>query len=156
MSAIGEQAALLQHEWQTDPRWAGITRDYSALDVIRLRGRVAGEHSVARRAASRLWGLLHTQDTVRALGAATGNHAVQLARAGSQAIYLPGQAADGPPARTRSVPYPASPMTSVRRSATRCFARTRPPAEPGDGIVLTGGRWSRSWPTPAVRRMRSS
>jgi isocitrate lyase len=92
MSAIGEQAALLQHEWQTDPRWAGITRDYSALDVIRLRGRVAGEHSVARRAASRLWGLLHTQDTVRALGAATGNHAAQLARAGSQAIYLPGQA----------------------------------------------------------------
>ena len=56
MSAIGEQAALLQHEWQTDPRWAGITRDYSAQDVIRLRGRAAGEHSLARRGASRLLG----------------------------------------------------------------------------------------------------
>ena len=73
MSAIGEQAALLQHEWQTGPRWAGITRDYSAQDVIRLRGRLAGEHSLARRGASRLWGLLHSQDAVAALGAVTGN-----------------------------------------------------------------------------------
>jgi isocitrate lyase len=95
MGAIGEQAALLQQEWETDPRWAGITRDYSARDVIRLRGRVAEEPSLARRGASRLWDLLHGRDAVRALGAITGNQAVQLLTAGPQAIYLPGcQAAD--------------------------------------------------------------
>ncbi|MGH3208396.1 MAG: isocitrate lyase, partial [Trebonia sp.] len=95
MSAIDEQAALLRHEWQTDPRWAGITRDYSAQDVIRLRGRSAGEHSLARRGASRLWGLLHSQDAVAAVGAGTGNHTAQLPRDGLQTIYLPaGQAAD--------------------------------------------------------------
>jgi isocitrate lyase len=65
MGAIGEQAALLQQEWQTSPRWAGITRDYGARDVIALRGRGAGEeHGPARRAATRLWGLLHSQDVV--------------------------------------------------------------------------------------------
>ena len=64
MSATGEQAAQLQREWETDPRWAGITRDYSARDVIRLRGRVAGEHSLARRGASRLWDLLRRPDAV--------------------------------------------------------------------------------------------
>ena len=95
MGAIGKQAALLQQAWETDPRWAGIARDYSAEDVIRLRGRVAQEHSLARRGASRLWNLLHGQDAVRALGAVAGSQAVQVARAGVQAIYLPGgQAAD--------------------------------------------------------------
>ena len=98
VSAIGKQAALLQHEWQTAPRWAGITRHYSAQDVIRLRGRAAGEHTLARRGASRLWDLLHSQDAVAALGAVPGNEA-QLPGAGLQAIYLPGgQAADGNPA----------------------------------------------------------
>lgn len=97
MSAIGEQAALLRQEWQTSPRWSGITRDYSAHDVIRLRGRVAGEgHGHARRGASRLWDLLHSKDAVHALGAVAGRHAAQLAGAGSQAIYLPGwRPADG-------------------------------------------------------------
>ena len=97
MSAIGEQAALLRHEWQTDPRWAGITRDYSAQDVIRLRGSVTEEHTLARRGAERLWNLLRTEDAVRALGAITGNQAVQMVKAGLQAIYLSGWqvAADG-------------------------------------------------------------
>ena len=97
MSAIGEQAALLQHEWTTRPRWTGITRDYSAQHVIRLRGRVAGaEHNLARRGARRLWDLLNRQDGIRALGAVAGSQAAQAAGAGVQAIYLPGwQAADG-------------------------------------------------------------
>jgi isocitrate lyase len=65
MGAIGKQAALLQQEWQTSPRWAGITRDYSARDVIGLRGCGAGEeHGPARRAAARLWDLLHSHDVV--------------------------------------------------------------------------------------------
>jgi isocitrate/methylisocitrate lyase len=97
MSAIGEQAALLQREWDTRPRWAGIARHYSAQHVVRLRGRIAGEeHNVARRGASRLWDLLNRQDGVLALGAVTGSHAVEAASAGVQAIYRPGgQAAPG-------------------------------------------------------------
>ena len=97
MSAMGEQAALLRQDWQTSPRWAGITRDYSAHDVIRLRGRVPGEeHGHARRGATRLWDLLHSRDAVHALGAVAGRHATRLAGAGSQAIYLPGwRPADG-------------------------------------------------------------
>jgi isocitrate/methylisocitrate lyase len=96
MGAIGEQAALLQREWRTSPRWAGITRDYSAQDVIRLRGRAPGQHSLARRGARRLWDLLHGQDAVQALGAADGRHPAQLSGDGSQAVYLPGwQAAEG-------------------------------------------------------------
>jgi isocitrate lyase len=98
MSAIGEQAALLQHEWETGPRWAGIKRDYTAQDVIRLRvrGSAVGEHGRARRGAGRLWSLLHSQDSVRALGAVAGDDAARPAMAGLQAIYLPGgQTADG-------------------------------------------------------------
>src|SRR5947209_3609055 len=96
MSATGEQAALLQYEWRTDPRWAGITRDYSAHDVIRLRGCAAAEHAAARRGASRLWELLRGQETVRAHGAPVGSDATDPVRAEAQASYLPGwRAADG-------------------------------------------------------------
>src|ERR1700759_4812205 len=97
MDTISQQAANLRQQWETDPRWAGITRDYSAQDVIRLRGSVTEEHTLARRGASRLWELLHTEDAVRALGAITGNQAVQMVKAGLQAIYLSGWqvAADG-------------------------------------------------------------
>ncbi|HEX7163107.1 MAG TPA: isocitrate lyase [Trebonia sp.] len=97
METISEQAADLRESWETDQRWAGIRRDYSAQDVIRLRGSVAEEHTLARRGANRLWELLHTEDAVRALGAITGNQAVQMVKAGLQAIYLSGWqvAADG-------------------------------------------------------------
>ncbi|WP_448073155.1 isocitrate lyase [Georgenia yuyongxinii] len=79
------------------PRWAGIRRDYTAEDVVRLRGTVREEHTLARRGAERLWELLHTKDYVHALGAITGNQAVQMVRAGLEAIYLSGWqvAADG-------------------------------------------------------------
>jgi isocitrate lyase len=97
METISQQAANLQASWETDQRWAGIARDYSAQDVIRLRGSVVEEHTLARLGAKRLWELLHTEDAVRALGAITGNQAVQQVKAGLQAIYLSGWqvAADG-------------------------------------------------------------
>ncbi|MGH3297116.1 MAG: isocitrate lyase [Trebonia sp.] len=97
MESISQQAANLRESWETDPRWTGITRDYSAPDVIRLRGSVVEEHTLARRGAKRLWELLQTEDAVRALGAITGNQAVQMVKAGLQAIYLSGWqvAADG-------------------------------------------------------------
>jgi isocitrate lyase len=97
METISQQAANLRKEWETDPRWAGIRRNYTAEDVIRLRGSITEEHTLARRGANRLWELLHSEDAVRALGAITGNQAVQMVKAGLQAIYLSGWqvAADG-------------------------------------------------------------
>ena len=114
MSAIGEQAAQLQREWETDPRWAGITRDYRARDVIRLRGRVAGEHSLARRGAGRLWDLLNQQDAAPVLGAVVDDRAAEAPRAGLPAIYVPSR----PPA-TGAWPGQAHPV-SRRTPATRC------------------------------------
>ena len=97
METISQQAANLQSQWETDQRWATIERTYTAQDVIRLRGSVVEEHTLARRGARRLWELLHSEDAVRALGAITGNQAVQMVKAGLQAIYLSGWqvAADG-------------------------------------------------------------
>jgi isocitrate lyase len=97
MDTISQQAANLSKEWETDPRWADIARNYTAEDVIRLRGSITEEHTLARRGADRLWELLHSEDAVRALGAITGNQAVQMVKAGLQAIYLSGWqvAADG-------------------------------------------------------------
>ncbi|WP_433697475.1 isocitrate lyase [Nocardiopsis sp. CA-288880] len=85
-----EASAELQRDWETDSRWAGIERTYSADDVVRLRGSVTEEHTLARRGAERLWDLLHTEDYVNSLGALTGNQAVQQVRAGLKAIYLSG------------------------------------------------------------------
>ena len=97
METISQQAANLRKSWETDRRWDGIVRDYTAEDVIRLRGSVVEEHTLARRGARRLWELLGSEDAVRALGAITGNQAVQQVKAGLQAIYLSGWqvAADG-------------------------------------------------------------
>src|SRR3984885_4568655 len=97
MDTISQQAANLRQQWETDPRWADIARTYTAEDVIRLRGSITEEYTLARRGAERLWELLHTEDAVRALGAITGNQAVQMVKAGLQAIYLSGWqvAADG-------------------------------------------------------------
>jgi isocitrate lyase len=82
-----DQLAL---EWKNNARWSGIQRNYDADAVARLRGTVAVEHSLARRGAERLWKSLHKEDFVNALGALTGNQAMQQAKAGLQAIYLSG------------------------------------------------------------------
>jgi isocitrate lyase len=81
------QEPSLKHDLS---RWNGIRRDYSQADVERLRGSVRIEHTLARRGAERLWHLMHTEDFVRALGALTGNQAMQMAKAGLKAIYLSG------------------------------------------------------------------
>ncbi|WP_426661636.1 isocitrate lyase [Rhodanobacter aciditrophus] len=77
-------------DWNNSPRWSGIRRNYTAEDVVRLRGTVAVEHSLARRGAERLWKSLHEEDFVNALGALTGNQAMQQVKAGLKAIYLSG------------------------------------------------------------------
>lgn len=83
-------AEQLELDWNNNPRWAGIRRNYGAADVVRLRGTVAVEHSLARHGAERLWKSLHEEDFVNALGALTGNQAMQQVKAGLKAIYLSG------------------------------------------------------------------
>jgi isocitrate lyase len=82
--------ADLERQWATDPRWSGVERPYSAADVVRLRGSVPVEYSLARHGAERLWSLLQHEDFVNALGALSGGQAVQMVKAGLQAIYLSG------------------------------------------------------------------
>ncbi|PEJ70310.1 isocitrate lyase [Bacillus wiedmannii] len=85
-----ERIENLQESWELDTRWKGITRPYSAEDVIRLRGSIDIEHTLARRGAEKLWASLHTEDYINALGALTGNQAMQQVKAGLKAIYLSG------------------------------------------------------------------
>ncbi|MBS0224910.1 MAG: isocitrate lyase [Proteobacteria bacterium] len=90
MSSALPSAEQLRHEWSNNPRWAGIRRDYSPEDVVRLRGTVNVEHSIARLGAEKLWNSLNREDFVNALGALTGNQAMQQVKAGLKAIYLSG------------------------------------------------------------------
>ena len=83
-------AQEIQKDWDTNPRWQGITRNYSAEDVVRLRGTVPVEHSIAKIGAEKLWRYLQTEDFINALGALTGNQAMQQVKAGLKAIYLSG------------------------------------------------------------------
>ncbi|HEX9986733.1 MAG TPA: isocitrate lyase [Thermoanaerobaculia bacterium] len=80
----------LEQDWESSPRWDGITRDYTADDVLRLRGSVLIEQTLAQLGAERLWQLLTTEPYVAALGALTGNQAIQQVRAGLKSIYLSG------------------------------------------------------------------
>ncbi len=94
---IQAQAGQLQATWANDARWRGIERTYSAEDVVRLRGSLVPEYTLARKGADRLWELMKADRPVAALGALTGGQAVQMIRAGLQAIYVSGWqvAADG-------------------------------------------------------------
>ena len=80
----------IERDWESNPRWDGITRDYTADDVLRLRGSIDVEHTLAKMGGDRLWELLQDEPYVNALGALTGNQAIQQVRAGLKAIYLSG------------------------------------------------------------------
>ena len=118
----------LQRDWVTNPRWSGIARSYTADDVIRLRGSVVEEQTLARNGANRLWQLLHQQPFVRALGALTGNQAVQQVKAGLQAIYLSGwQVAADANLSGHTYPdqslYPANSVPAVVRRINNAMIR---------------------------------
>jgi isocitrate lyase len=83
-------ADQIRQDWQSNPRWQGIKRPYKAEDVIRLRGSVNIEHSLARLGAEKLWKLVNEQPYVNCLGALTGGQAMQQVKAGVKAIYLSG------------------------------------------------------------------
>lgn len=111
----------LQKEWAENPRWQGIKRNYSAEDVIRLRGSMVEEHTLARRGAEKLWRLVNDEPFVNSLGALTGNQAMQQVKAGLKAIYLSGWQVAGD-ANLASEMYPDQslyPINSVPTVVTR-------------------------------------
>ncbi|MER7499417.1 isocitrate lyase [Nonomuraea pusilla] len=141
-------AEQLQDEWDNDPRWAGVERTYSAEDVIRLRGSVQEEHTLARLGAERLWNLLHTEDYVHALGALTGNQAVQQVKAGLKAIYLSGwQVAADANLSGQTYPdqslYPANSVPAVVRRINNALLRA-------DQITWAEGVEAPHWLAPIV------
>jgi isocitrate lyase len=90
MATREQQAQALAKDWSENSRWKGIKRNYTAEDVVRLRGSVMVEHTLAKRGSEKLWNLMHTEPFVNALGALTGNQAMQQVKAGLKAIYLSG------------------------------------------------------------------
>ncbi|MED7923856.1 isocitrate lyase [Nonomuraea sp. LP-02] len=141
-------AQQLQDEWDNNPRWEGIERTYSAEDVIRLRGSVQEEHTLARLGAERLWQLLHTEDYVHSLGALTGNQAVQQVKAGLKAIYLSGwQVAADANLGGQTYPdqslYPANSVPAVVRRINNALLRA-------DQITWSEGVEAPYWLAPIV------
>src|SRR5256714_1138275 len=125
---------------QKNSRFDGIRRPYSQKDVKRLRGSVVIEHTLAKRGAEKLWDLLHTEDFVAALGALTGNQAVQQVKAGLKAIYLSGwQVAADANLAGHMYPdqslYPANSVPAVVKRITNALLR----ADPVDHLFPTGG-----------------
>jgi isocitrate lyase len=123
-----QTAAELETEWKTSARWNGIVRDYTAEDVIALRGSVAEEHTLAKRGAENLWNLIQSREWVPALGALTGNQAVQQVRAGLKAIYLSGwQVAADANLSGQTYPdqslYPANSVPTVVRRINNALLR---------------------------------
>jgi isocitrate lyase len=107
-----QQVAALQKDWETNPRWKGIKRGYTAEDVVRLRGSLQIEHTLAKRGAEKLWNLINNEPFVNALGALTGNQAMQQVKAGLKAIYLSGWQVAGD-ANSNGEMYPDQSLYSV-------------------------------------------
>ncbi len=127
-SSRGDEVALLDHEWATADRWTGIERTYSAVDVVNLRGSVVEEHTLARLGAEKLWEALHSTTFTRALGALTGNQAVQMVRGGLKSIYLSGwQVAADANLAGQTYPdqslYPANSVPAVVRRINNALMR---------------------------------
>src|SRR5580765_1635960 len=141
-------ATDIEKAWAHDARWKGVTRRYGAADVERLRGSVHVEHSLARMGAERLWSLLQTDEPVRALGALTGNQAVEMVAAGLQAIYLSGwQVAADANTAGQMYPdqslYPADSVPAVVRRINHALQRA-------DQIAHVEGRDGTWWLAPIV------
>ncbi len=139
--------ATLEQSWSAE-RWADIRRDYTAEDVVKLRGSLPVEHTVARHGADRLWALLHSEDYVAALGAVSGNQAVQMVKAGLKAIYLSGWQVAGDNNLAEQVYpdqslYPANSVPALIRRINNALARA-------DQIDWSEGTEGTEWFVPIV------
>jgi isocitrate lyase len=138
----------MEKDWLENPRWKGVERPYDAAEVMRLRGSITIEHTLARMGAEKLWRLMHEEDYVNALGALTGNQAMQQVRAGLQAIYLSGwQVAADANLAGQMYPdqslYPADSVPSVVRRINNTFIRA-------DQIQCMEGKGDIDWFAPIV------
>jgi isocitrate lyase len=141
-------AEALKKDWNENPRWKGVTRPYTPEDVVRLRGTVDIEYSLARQGAEKLWKSLHEKPFVNALGALTGNQAMQQVKAGLNAIYLSGwQVAGDANLAGEMYPdqslYPANSVPAVVRKINRTLLRA-------DQIYHAEGNDSIDWLQPIV------
>jgi isocitrate lyase len=141
-------ADALQNDWQNNPRWQGVDRPYTATDVVRLRGSLHIEYSIARAMADKLWTSLHEKPFVNALGALTGNQAMQQVKAGLDAIYLSGwQVAGDANLSGQMYPdqslYPADSVPSVVKRINSCLRRA-------DELHFAEGDTSIDWFKPIV------
>ncbi|GIO03353.1 isocitrate lyase [Brevibacillus halotolerans] len=142
-----KQIKDLEQSWESK-RWEGITRPYSAEEVVRLRGSIQVEHTLAKLGADRLWNLLHTEDYVHALGALTGNQAIQQVKAGLKAIYLSGwQVAADANLSCHMYPdqslYPANSVPQVVKRINQAFQRA-------DQISHSEGKEDINWFAPII------
>src|SRR5881398_4007088 len=136
------------HDWVNNPRWKGISRNYSVSDVRRLQGNVIIEHTLARRGAEKLWSLLQAEPFIKALGALTGNQALQQVRAGLKAIYLSGwQVAADANLAGQMYPdqslYPANSVPAVVKRINQALQRA-------DQIQHAEGKNDIDWFVPIV------
>lgn len=143
-----DDAAKIAESWSNDDRWKGIVRPYDADQVVRLRGSVQIEHTLARMGAERLWNLLHTEDYINALGALTGNQAMQQVKAGLKAIYLSGwQVAGDANLAGQMYPdqslYPANSVPHVVKRINQALQRA-------DQIYHSEGNHDTYWFAPIV------
>ena len=148
MSMTTRTAETIARTWADDPRWEGIVRSYGAEDVLRLSGSVEIRHTLAERGAQRLWELLHSEDYVSALGALTGNQAIQQVKAGLKAIYLSGwQVAADANLSGHMYPdqslYPATSVPHVVQRINQALRRA-------DEIHTAEGRNGVDWFAPIV------
>jgi isocitrate lyase len=145
---IAQRAEQIQNDWETNPRWKGIERDYSPEDVVRLQGSFLEAHTIATMMSEQLWAKLNQEDYVNALGAMTGGQAVQMVRAGLQAIYLSGWqvAAD---ANLAGSVYPDQSLYPAN-SAPDLVRRINNALQRADEIEWSEGDDSRNWMVPIV------
>src|ERR671916_1897874 len=148
MVGFSEDSGALGRAWGDDARWAGIKRPYTPDDVVRLRGSVRQEYALARNGAQRLWDALSSSPLVRTFGALTGAQAVQMARAGLEAIYLSGwQVAADANLAGQTYPdqslYPSNSVPALVRRLNNALLRA-------DQIEWSEGRQDRDWMLPIV------
>ncbi len=143
-----EQIKAMEQDWATNPRWEGVVRNYTAEDVLKLRGSVKIEYTLAKLGAERLWNSMKTSDFVNALGAMTGGQAVQQIQAGLQAIYCSGwQVAADANTVGQTYPdqslYPSNSVPELVKKINNSLLRT-------DQIYSTEGKNGINWFAPIV------
>src|SRR5579863_2709921 len=139
---------LIEHDWETNRRWKGVVREYTADDVLRLRGSIDIRHTLAEMGSARLWELLQSEPFVGALGALTGNQAMQQVRAGLKAIYLSGwQVAADANLAGQMYPdqslYPSNSVPQVVKRINQALQRA-------DQIQTSEGKGDTYWFAPIV------